>query len=73
MGLAFARIRDADLYAMEFDTFEAYCREKWQYGRSYVNRLILAAQVFTHLVTISHQSPLNNDCQALKQTTPRRT
>jgi hypothetical protein len=30
-------------------TFEAYCRQKWQYGRDYVDRLISAAQVFTHL------------------------
>src|ERR1043166_3018230 len=48
---------------MEFDTFEAYCREKWQYGRHYVNRLILAAQVFTHLVTISHQRRPEHETQ----------
>ena len=63
VGLAFARIRDADLYTMEFDTFEAYCREKWQYGRHYVNRLILAARVFTHLVTISHQRKPEHETQ----------
>ena len=63
VGLAFARIRDADLYTMEFDTFEAYCREKWQYGRHYVNRLILAAQVFAPLVTISHQRRPEHETQ----------
>jgi hypothetical protein len=53
VGLAFARIRDLRLYREQFDSFEAYCRDKWQYGRRYVNRLISAAQVFTHLGTIS--------------------
>ena len=57
VGLAFAGIRDGKLYRMEFQTFEAYCRHKWQYGRNYVNRMILAAQLFTHLVTTRHQKP----------------
>jgi hypothetical protein len=47
--------RDDRLYKGDFDTFERYCQVKWQYGRNYVNRLISAAQVFTHLVTICHQ------------------
>ena len=29
VGLALARIRDARLYRIEFDTFETYCRERW--------------------------------------------
>jgi hypothetical protein len=35
-----------------FHSFEAYCRVKWQSGRDYVDRLISAAQVFTHLMTV---------------------
>ena len=46
-NLALAQIRGGTLYKVDFDTFEAYCRVKWQYGRHYVNRLISAAQVFT--------------------------
>ena len=57
VGLSFAQIRDERLYKEEYHTFEAYCRAKWEYGRNYVNRLISAAQVFTHLVTNSHQKP----------------
>ena len=53
VGLALARIRDLGLYRTEFESFPAYCRAKWQYGRRYVNRLISAAQAFTHLGTIS--------------------
>src|ERR1019366_4537536 len=56
VGLALARIRDGELYTTEYDSFEAYYRVKWQYGQHYVNRLISAAQVFTPLVTICHQT-----------------
>jgi len=31
---------DKKLYRSEHDTFEAYCREKWQYAKSHVYRLI---------------------------------
>ena len=56
VGLALARIRDGELFKTEYDSFEAYYRVKWQSGRHTVNRLISAAQVFTHLVTIGHQT-----------------
>ena len=57
-GLAFARIRDALLYRVDYDSFDVYCREKWQYGRRYVDFLIAAAQIFNQLRTIgSHQKP----------------
>ena len=49
VGLAFAQIRDGRLYRGEFEGFEAYCQAKWQYGRRYVNQIISAAQLFTHL------------------------
>lgn len=57
VGLALARIRDARLYRVEYDTFHAYCREKWHYGERYANRLISAAAMITHLRTIC------SDCQ----------
>jgi hypothetical protein len=57
VGLALAAIRDGRLYRDDFDSFEAYCRAKWEYDRHYVDRLISAAQVFTHLMTNSHQKP----------------
>ena len=63
VGLAFARIRDGRLHKVEFDTFEAYCRVKWRYGRHYVNRVISAAQVFRHLVTNCHQNPPDHESQ----------
>jgi hypothetical protein len=53
VGLALGRIRDLRLYRAEFDSFEAYCQAKWQYGRRYVDQLISAAQVFTRLRAFS--------------------
>src|SRR6266446_4245588 len=52
VGRALARIRDKKLYRSEHDTFEAYCREKWQYAKSHVYRLIGAAEVLTCLSPI---------------------
>ena len=52
IGLAFGRIRDLRLYRNEFDTFEAYCRQKWHYGHRYVNQLIGAAKIVTYLGAI---------------------
>ena len=58
VGLALGRIRDLGLYRTEFESFPAYCRAKWQYGRRYVDQLISAAQVLTLLRAISsHQKP----------------
>jgi hypothetical protein len=57
VGLAFATIRDRRLYRAEFTTFEEYCRNRWDYGRRYVNYLISAAQVFTYLGTRGAQKP----------------
>jgi hypothetical protein len=48
---------------MEYESFEAYCQEKWQYKRSYVSRLISAAQVFTHLLTNRQQGCPEHETQ----------
>src|SRR6266481_5319100 len=45
VGKALARIRDRKLYRAEYDTFDAYCRSKWQYAKSHAYRLIAAAEV----------------------------
>jgi hypothetical protein len=55
VGAALAKIRNNQLYINEFASFEAYCREKWSYGRNYVDRLISAAQAFKVLMTHGHQ------------------
>jgi len=43
VGLALAEIRDARLYRPEYATFEDYCRERWNWSRSYAHRIIEAA------------------------------
>jgi hypothetical protein len=56
VGKALAEIRNAKLYRGEFSTFEAYCREKWQYQKVYVYRLISAAELVTQLLPMGNFS-----------------
>ena len=44
-GNALLEIRDARLYRAKFNTFEAYCRERWGMSRFYAHRLIDAAEI----------------------------
>ncbi|MHC1765262.1 MAG: hypothetical protein AB9869_13340 [Verrucomicrobiia bacterium] len=70
-GLALAEIRRDQRYREEYDSFEAYCRDKWQYGRDYVDRLISAAQVFSHLLTnCQHQPEHESQVRPLVGLTP---
>jgi hypothetical protein len=50
VGKALATIRDQRLYRQEFNTFLAYCSERWGMGKNYANRLITGSQVATNLV-----------------------
>lgn len=62
VGKALATIQRDRLYRGEkYQTFEAYCRERWQYGKSHAHRLIGAAQVVEHLSPIGDTMslPLN--------------
>src|ERR1051326_4926214 len=53
VGLALATVRDRRLYRGQFGNFQEYCRYRWDYGRRYVDQLIAAAQLFTHLRAIA--------------------
>ena len=44
VGSALLTIRDERLYRASHPTFEAYCHERWQIGRSYAWRVIAAAE-----------------------------
>ena len=50
VGWHLRAIRDQRLYRATHDTFELYCRERWNYGRHYVNRQIAAAETIDALV-----------------------
>ena len=45
VGAALLEIRDRRLYKPEYESFESYCRARWNWGRSYVNKQIAAAEV----------------------------
>lgn len=61
VGRALSTIRDKQLYRADHKTFEAYCRQRWQYGRSYAYRLIGAAEVVDDLSPIGDKRflPIN--------------
>jgi hypothetical protein len=49
IGAALVRIRDARLYREHYSTFEAYCRERWDFSKSTANRFISAVEVIHNL------------------------
>ena len=52
-------IRDNELYrdVLGYQTFEEYCRVKWDMGRNYANKLISSANVITNVGTIVPITP----------------
>jgi hypothetical protein len=51
-GAALRVIRDGRLYRSSHDTFEDYCRDRWQISKTEANRLIKAGEVFANLTPI---------------------
>lgn len=51
VGEALMAIREGRLYRQTYYTFEEYCQQRWQLGRNYVNKVILAANVVENLGT----------------------
>jgi len=52
LGWHLRAIRDERLYLTTHETFEEYCRERWSYGRHYVNRQIAAAETLDALPVV---------------------
>lgn len=61
VGNALATIQKDRLYRAEHRTFAAYCRNRWQYGKSQAYRLMGAAEVIEHLSPIGDKMllPMN--------------
>ena len=59
VGNALLSIRDERLYRLEYETFEAYCRARWNMSRSRAHRLIEAAEVTGNLLPIGNTLPAN--------------
>ena len=51
VGQALLAIRDGKLYRASHDTFEAYCRERWDFNRNFANKTIRAAKTTAALGT----------------------
>ncbi|SRR6266516_2104440 len=45
VGQALLAIRDGRLYKKEYKTFEQYCRDRWKWSKTHVNRLIAASEM----------------------------
>jgi DNA modification methylase len=57
VGAALSEIREQRLYRqLRYRTFEEYCRSRWNWSRSYVNRQIRA---YRHLVPLGTNTPVN--------------
>src|SRR3954468_15009600 len=52
VGQALLEIRDRKLYRAEYPTFEEYCKQRWGWSKSHVNRQIDAAGVIQNLTPI---------------------
>lgn len=62
-GNALADIRDNRLYRIEFDTFAAYCEQRWSLGESRAYQLIDGAAV-AKLISSTTVEKINNEAQA---------
>jgi hypothetical protein len=64
VGQALLEVRDGRLYREGHDTFEAYCRERWEFGRSYAYELIDASRGALVVSGIPDIEPPSNAAQA---------
>ena len=61
VGMALAEIRDYNggvLYKKRYGSFEAYCKERWDFGRIYGHRLIQAANIVQELKVLPRGNTL---------------
>lgn len=59
VGAALYAIRDQDLYRKDFETFEAYCRDRWGFSDSRARQLIGAAKTVTNVTAAGLPAPAN--------------
>jgi hypothetical protein len=59
VGRALMEIRDRGLYrdVLGYETFEAYCKERWDMGRQYAYRMIASAETIKYLSPIGDIIP----------------
>lgn len=59
VGVALTEIRDARLYRESFETFEDYCRERWDFSDSRARQLVAAAETVTTVTVEGLPAPRN--------------
>lgn len=64
VGAALTEIRDRQYYKEEFDSFEKFCQETYQIGRSYAYRLIDASEVKESVSSSPIGRQITNERQA---------
>lgn len=64
VGRALMEIRDSGLYrdVLGFDTFEAYCRERWDFNSSRARQLIMSVEAIENVKSVTTVTP-NNERQ----------
>ncbi|MEI6451832.1 MAG: hypothetical protein WCP98_18055, partial [Actinomycetes bacterium] len=72
VGEALAEIRDRQMYRETHATFEAYCRERWGWSRSYAYRHIEAAQAVALLPIGNIPRPPAREGRKATRTRPER-
>lgn len=72
VGCALARIRDSKSYKLVagFDTFEEYCRERWDMGYRHANKVIAAADVVHNLTPIGVTPTVESQARPLTKLAP---
>jgi hypothetical protein len=57
--MALAEIRDSRLYREEFETFEGYCKDRWDFSRPMAYQLIEASAAVDAVSTTVDIQPIN--------------
>ena len=64
IGCALLKIRDSRLYRDTHGTFEEYCRDRWDMGRDYADRIISSSNIVALLNADNCQQIPTNEAQA---------
>jgi len=67
VGTALSEIRDSRIYRATFKTFEEYCKERWDFNRDYVNKIIAASSVISNLDTMVSKPTNERQARPLAQ------
>lgn len=67
IGMALMEVRDNRLYRAEYDTFEQYCRERWQFGKRVAYQYIESVKVIEN---VRHGAQTNIEPVNERQTRP---